>query len=131
MSRCSHEAPRFFCPRKDNLTEHSKRVHGTDSHVSVATLKGTAQASRVVAREDEEMENSGPASAPTEMKSNAKASSPAQDFLLTKLEHSLVWDTIAMWKLFQTSSYVMIIIELVGSKRHRGPFLFSGRKHHV
>lgn len=93
----SHEAPRFFCPmttcskhlrgfkRKDGLTQHQKRIHGTNSHTSVATPKCTARASSAASREDENMEGLSPVFVPAEMKNGLDIDLSPKDVLLAKL----------------------------------------------
>ncbi|KAJ8064430.1 hypothetical protein OCU04_006769 [Sclerotinia nivalis] len=92
-----HGNPRFFCPvttckahtkgfkRKDNLTEHKKRVHGTNSHSPVITLRTTKQGSRAASCEDEEMEDLSLAPTPVEMENGSNVNLPAKAFLLAKL----------------------------------------------
>ncbi|KAG4027789.1 hypothetical protein MFRU_027g00780 [Monilinia fructicola] len=93
----SHEGPRFFCSvasckahtrgfkRKDNLTEHHKRIHGINPSVAASTLKGTTQDTQAVSTMGEVREKSVLAVISTEMKNGSDINAPAKDFLQAKL----------------------------------------------
>ncbi|KAF7921224.1 uncharacterized protein EAE98_008650 [Botrytis deweyae] len=92
-----HGNPLFFCPvttckshtkgfkRKDNLTEHRKRVHDAIARASAVLADDSKQASRAVSSEDEEMEDSISVQVPKNMQNGSMVDSPAKSFLLAKL----------------------------------------------
>ncbi|TGO22252.1 hypothetical protein BPAE_0176g00170 [Botrytis paeoniae] len=92
-----HGNPLFFCPvttckahtkgfkRKDNLTEHRKRVHDANAGAYDVRADDLKQASRAASSEDEEMRNSSPASALVAIKDGFDSNLSPKEFLLAKL----------------------------------------------
>ncbi|KAM0138630.1 hypothetical protein ACHAP3_003494 [Botrytis cinerea] len=93
----SHEAPRFFCPvrtckahtrgfkRKDNLTEHQKRVHEANARASMVASHDSKLSARAEPMEDEEMGNESPPLALMAIKDGFDSSLSPKEFLLAKL----------------------------------------------
>ncbi|TGO09531.1 hypothetical protein BTUL_0162g00080 [Botrytis tulipae] len=93
----SHEAPRFFCrvrtckaytrgfKRKDNLTQHRRRVHEANARASVAASHDSKPSARAEPIEDEEMGNASPPLALVAIKDSFDSNLSPKEFLLAKL----------------------------------------------
>ncbi|CAD6439509.1 856a7208-edee-425a-8036-ee9d5c0573be [Sclerotinia trifoliorum] len=92
-----HGKPRFFCPvvtcrahikgfkRKDNLTEHRRRVHLPVLPSPAVTLETSTQGSQTPSFEDEEMEDWSLAPVQGEMENQSNDNSQTIAFVLRKL----------------------------------------------
>ncbi|APA08196.1 hypothetical protein sscle_03g029660 [Sclerotinia sclerotiorum 1980 UF-70] len=92
-----HGDPKFFCPvvtckfhkkgfgRKDNLTEHKRRVHVPVLLSPVATLETTTQDLQTASFEDEDMDDWSLAATPGGMENRSNDNSPTIAFVLQRL----------------------------------------------
>ncbi|KAF7957485.1 hypothetical protein EAE96_003063 [Botrytis aclada] len=93
----SHEASRFFCPvrtckahtrgfrRKDNLTEHQKRIHEANARASVVASHDTKHGADAEPIEIEETRSLSPTSALVAIKDGFDSNLSTKECLLAKL----------------------------------------------